>query len=357
MKSLATAAIAVLCFGAFAEEEHHHHHHDHGRSVEVSEALQRTMGLRTVRVEKRRIASTVALTGRFELSPDARLTVATPVAGKLTLKVKPLQRVKAGELLFTISAPSLVARANEITILEKRLKVYHEIGTPNAALESELAVKRAEREALLAKAEESDGIVSVRAPADGQVDSLSAQDGSWLESGAAAIQLLRPNAVRFRALATASDASRLRDGMKAEVTGCPGEIRLGVGNELGIVPIYVLFDSNVKGRSGERGTATCVTDESETPVVAVPTGSIVRIGLQPTVFVRDEDDRDRFLALPVVPGLSGGGWTAVTGLPDDDDLEIVTDGAYELRLALSSPAANPAGHFHADGTFHEGADE
>ena len=357
MKSLATAAIAVLCFGAFAEEEHHHHHHDHGRSVEVSEALQRTMGLRTVRVEKRRIASTVALTGRFELSPDARLTVATPVAGKLTLKVKHLQRVKAGELLFTISAPSLVARANEIAILEKRLRVYHEIGTPNATLESELAVKRAEREALLAKAEESDGIVSVRAPADGQVDSLSAQDGSWLESGAAAIQLLRPNAVRFRALATASDASRLRDGMKAEVTGGPGEIRLGVGNELGIVPIYVLFDSPVEGRPGERVVATCVTNESESPVAAVPTAGIVRIGLQPTVFVRDEDDRSRFLALPVVPGLTNGGWTAVTGLPDDDDLEIVTDGAYELRLAFSSPAANPAGHFHADGTFHEGTDE
>ena len=357
MKKSITVAIAVLCFGAFAEEEHHHHHHDHGRSVEVSEALQRTMGLRTVRVEKRRIASTVTLTGRFELSPDARLTVATPVAGKLTLKVKPLQRVKAGELLFTVSAPSLVARANEIAILEKRLKVYHEIGTPNAALESELAVKRAEREALLAKAEESDGIVSVRAPADGQVDSLSAQDGSWLESGAAAIQLLRPNAVRFKALATASDAARLRDGMKAEVTGCPGEICLGVGNELGIVPVYVLFDSPVEGRPGERVVATCVTNESESPVAAVPTAGIVRIGLQPTVFVRDEDDRSRFLALPVVPGLTNGGWTAVTGLPDDDDLEIVTDGAYELRLALSSPAANPAGHFHADGTFHEGTDE
>ena len=356
MKTSLAAAVAVLCFGAFAEEAHHHHH-DHGRSVEVAEATQRAMGLKTVRAEKRRIASTVALTGRLELSPDAQLAVATPVAGKLAFKVKSLQRVKAGELLFTVSAPSLVARANEIAILEKRLKVYHEIGTPNAALESELAVKRAEREALLAKAEESDGLVSVRAPSDGQVDSLSAQDGSWLEPGAAAIRLLRPNALRFKALATASDAARLRDGMKADVAGRPGEIRLGVGDGLGIIPVYVLFDSPVEGRSGERVVATCVTNESESPVAAVPSASIVRIGLQSMVFVRDEDDRDRFLALPVAPGLTGGGWTAVTGLPDDDDLEIVTDGAYELRLALSSSAANPAGHFHADGTFHEGTDE
>ena len=104
---------------------------------------------------------------------------------------------------------------------------------------------------------------------------------------------------------------------------------------------------------------TVVAEHPKTVLAAVLIAAAlgVRIGLHPTVFVRDEDGRSRFLALPVVPGLTNGGWTAVTGLPDDDDLEIVTDGAYELRLALSSPAANPAGHFHADGTFHEGTDE
>ena len=100
----------------------------------------------------------------------------------------------------------------------------------------------------------------------------------------------------------------------------------------------------------------CVTDEHEKPETAIPSGCIVRIGLQPTVFVKDEHDKDRFLAVDVVPGLSDGGWTAVTGLPDDDDLEVVFEGAYELRLALPAGDSRPAGHFHADGTFHEGKD-
>ena len=150
----------------------------------------------------------------------------------------------------------------------------------------------------------------------------------------------------------------LADGLPATITDGRGTIRLGVGNDHGIVPVYVVFEKiPTAARPGERAQMTCVTDDSEKPVVAVPTAGIVQIGLTPTVFVRDEHDPARFLAFPVTPGPAQGGWTAVGGLPDDDDLEIVTDGAYELKLALPSSANKPTGHFHADGTFHDGEDE
>lgn len=92
------------------------------------------------------------------------------------------------------------------------------------------------------------------------------------------------------------------------------------------------------------------------PDISVPRAAIVRIGLQPTVFIRDEHDEDRFLAIGVTPGESSGGWTAVTGLLDDEDLEVVVQGAYELKLARTADTTKPTGHFHADGTFHEGED-
>ena len=366
MIKCAIAASCVLSFGFLAEaheHEHEHahfhaHHHEHLQAVQVDASTQRTLALKTVRVARRRMASTLTFTGRYELLPDARLTVATPVAGRLTLNVRSLQQVKRGDVLFTVEAPALVARAREIAILEKRLQVYREIKRPNAALENELAVKRAEREALLAQAEEKDGVVSVRAPEDGQVDALPVQSGAWLETGTAVIRLLRPNALRFKALTTAATAARLADGLPATIADGRGTIRLGVGNNHGIVPVYVVFEKiPTAARPGERAQMTCVTDDSEKPVVAVPTAGIVQIGLAPTVFVRDEHDPARFLAFPVTPGPAQGGWTAVGGLPDDDDLEIVTDGAYELKLALPSSANKPTGHFHADGTFHDGEDE
>jgi hypothetical protein len=132
------------------------------------------------------------------------------------------------------------------------------------------------------------------------------------------------------------------------------------------VPIYVLFDGDVHALAGARAHAECVTDETETPHIAVPSRCIVTIGLQPTVFVKDPHNAERFIATPVVPGVSGGGWTAVDGLsphaknPHTRDMfphrcEIVCEGAYELKLALPSTGeSKPAGHFHADGTFHTG---
>ena len=353
------------------KHEHGHEHHEHGKcaadgktegrnepesalkAVSIAKAVQDVMGLKTVHAEKRRVASTVVFAGRYELSPDARKVVATPVAGRLTLLVRPLAEVKKGDALFTVSSPDLVARSHDIEALEKRVNVYREIKTPNAALESELAVKRAERAAMLAGAEEKDGIITVRAAAGGMVESLIAQDGAWLETGAAALQTVRTHDLRFKALAASSDALKLRNGMPAKVGEHHGHVRIGVGDDTGIVPIYVLFDKDVHALAGARSHAECVTDETEEPHIAVPSRCIVSIGLQPTVFIKDVHNPERFIAVSVTPGITGNGWTAVEGLTHH--CEVVSDGAYELKLALQEEGGKKsAGHFHADGTFHEG---
>ena len=376
------------------EEKHdhaHEHEHKHGEScshghtpqnphhsspishlsspnphLTIPLAVQKVMGLRTVHAEMRRVTSTMSFAGRYELNPDARQKIATPVSGRLTLHVKALAHVKKGQAIFSVSSPELVARAREIDALEKRLSVYREIKTPNAALENELAVKRAEREALLAGADEKDGIVTVRAAEDGMIESLLAQNGAWLETGAAAVQTVQMHDLRFKALAAASDALRLKGAMPAKVGKNAGRIQLGVGDDSGLVPVYVLFDSEVSAIAGERGQAECVTDETESPHIAVPSKCIVSVGLQPMVFMKDPHNAERFIAIPVTPGACASGWTAVEGLSPHSNnshtkdlapfrCEIVCEGAYELKLALLSAGdKKESGHFHADGTFHTG---
>ena len=342
------------CSYDHAASTHNSQHAAHNSQLSIPLAVQKVMGLKTVRAEMRRVASTISFSGRYELNPDARQKIATPVSGRLTLHVKALTHVKKGQSIFSVSSPELVARAREIDALEKRLAVYREIKTPNAALENELAVKRAEREALLAGADEKDGTVTVRAAEDGMIESLLAQNGAWLETGAAAVQTVQMHDLRFKALAAASDALRLKDSMPAKVGENAGRIQLGVGDDSGLVPVYVLFDSEVSAIAGERGHAECVTDETESPHAAIPSKCIVSVGLQPTVFMKDPHDAERFIAIPVIPGASGGGWTAVEGLSPHKS-EIVCEGAYELKLALPSAGAKKeSGHFHADGTFHTG---
>ncbi len=355
------ALLFLTCTTAHAHDEPAHAH-EHtacakGQHVVVSEAVQKTMGLTTVRAERRAVASARTFPGRFELKPEARRTVATPLAGRVTLHVAPLARVKKGERVFSVFSPDLLTRAREIAVLEKRLAVYRAAQAPNAELESDLALRRATYTALLAGATETNGIVMVAAPTDGVIDRQRVQDGAWLEVGTAVFEVIDPTDLRFVASVAAADAARLTDGSPATVNGIKGRIRRGVGDASGLVPVYVYFEKRVGDNAcyhviaGARGKAVCVLDENEKPHVAVPTEAIVMVGLQPTVFVRNAHHPDRFQVVAVTPLARGGEWTAVKGLYDQ--AEVVCAGAYELKLALQT-TPTPAGHFHADGTFHEG---
>ncbi len=354
MKMLGLLAFLLTAVVSFGEEHDHDEHAtcEKDKEIVVPVAVQRTMGLTTVHAERRRLASTRSFPGRFELTPDARRTAATPVAGRVTLHARPLAHVKKGDRLFSVFSPDLLTRDNEIAVLEKRLAVYRGLKTTNAELESELTVRRTARAAVLAGTAETNGVVTVCAAADGQVDQQLAQDGAWVDIGAAVLELVDPSALRFTALVAASDAVRL-EGLPVTVNGLKGRVRLGVGTADGLVPAYVLFENGAAPMiAGARGTAVCVLDENEKPHMAVPTDAIVTVGLQPTVFVQDAHHPDRFRAVAVTPGMRGGEWTAVEGL--SEGATVVREGAYELKLALPSSNAKPAGHFHADGQFHEG---
>lgn len=341
----------------------HGHGHSHGAgkqeplySVSVPESVQKAMGLETLHAEMRRMVSTVSFPGRYELNPESYRVVSSPVSGKINMRVRALSIVKRGQTLFTVASPEVVSRSKEIEVLEKRLSVYKEIKTANAALENELAVKRAEREALLAGAEEKDGVVVIRAAEDTMVNSVLVKDGSWVDVGSAAVEMVRTGDLRFKALVASSDAARLKDGMSAKVGKNDGMLRIGIGDDSGLVPVYALFDTEIDSIAGERAYVECVTDESEEVQLAVPSRCIVKIGVQPVVFVRDRHEKTKFLAMAVDTGISGGGWTAIKGLPAREGVhgvEVVGAGAYELKLAQPSGDGNDkSGHFHADGTFH-----
>ena len=53
-------------------------------------------------------------------------------------------------------------------------------------------------------------------------------------------------------------------------------------------------------------------------------------------------------------GPSDGRWVTLYSCLAEGD-EVVVDGVYQLKLATSGQTIE-AGHFHSDGTFHEGDD-
>jgi len=93
---------------------------------------------------------------------------------------------------------------------------------------------------------------------------------------------------------------------------------------------------------------------SEAPQLAVPSRALIRDGATIVLFRRDPKDPNRVIRLEADVGATDGAWTVIrSGVRESD--EVVIDGAYQLMLA-SSGSAPKGGHFHADGTFHEGED-
>ena len=345
----------ATCNGDHAHEAHAAAHETTAlRAVVVPESAQRIIGLKTVAATPRQLHAMRRLIGRYEPLPEARQTIASPITGRLTLLVHSLDRVAKGDALCTIASPELTARAAEIALLQKRLTIYRDLQTPNAALETELAVKQAEYKALLLDAEEKEGAVVLRASCAGQVDAFDVESGAWVEAGAPVLRLIQPQALRFKALIPATEAQALQDRLHVHVEDAHGELRLGIGSENGLTPVYIYFETAPKSaRAGAKADVICTMESHETPLLSVPSSAIITVNLQPSVFMRDPHDATRFICVPVTPGLSAAGWTAVEGLPSHAT-EVVTDGAYELKLALPGNAQKPAGHFHADGVYHEG---
>lgn len=348
-----------------ADGDGHDHGHDGkarqtGRAVTASAHAQRLIGLQTRRAERRRVETTLPLVGRFELSPSARFVSASPIAGRVSLKVRPLADVAVGDVLFTVASPELAASAREIAVLERRLAAYRAAGAKNAALESELAMKRETRAALLGgAAEETNGVLAVRALRAGRVDAVDLPDGAFADAGAAVLTLVDCAALRLKARVTPGELARLSDGLPVSVQGRAGRLRIGLADASGTESAaYVEFEKpNPAWRPGIRAVADCVTDASAKDAWCVPSEAVVQVGVEPVVFARDAHDAGRFIAIDVETGLHGGGWTEIRNFSRDWD--VVVRGQYELRLALAAQTdggRKAAGHFHADGAFHEGED-
>ena len=89
--------------------------------------------------------------------------------------------------------------------------------------------------------------------------------------------------------------------------------------------------------------------------LAIPQSAVVRDGARAIIFRRDPANPDKAIRMEADLGLSDGRWVVIaSGVKEGD--EIVMGGNFQLMLATSGETSK-GGHFHADGTFHDGEDK
>ena len=344
------------------EHEHEHDHEHHERGVEISDAAAELIGLKTAKVEMRRIESAVGFYGRVMSDPRALRRKSLPLAGFVAWRIGAPCEIHPGDEILRLVSPDAATAYGELATLEARFQAVQKSGAKNASLAAELAAKRIAYAAMtnaLVAVDAGRGEFSLRATVRGRVNEQLVASGVFAERGTDILKMTEAKPPVVFALVPFSDARGLADGAKARMGERTGTMRVDRTRTDGLVGVWIAYDGSGKGAFAIPGESVYVTveaDKAEKPVACVPSSAVFRDGVTPSVFVRDEHDADRFVVKPVVPGRSVAGWTAVAGLDEHD--EVVSRGVYELRHALPAVGGEKkaAGHFHADGTFHSGED-
>lgn len=117
--------LAVLLAGCRHDDHDHDHADEHAPTdpnvIAVPAAVRQNLGITFVPVERRRVAATLRLPGAFELLPNGRRDVRPPFAGRVSVRVQPLQAVQPGDVLATFDAPEWRSLQRELGELEAEL--------------------------------------------------------------------------------------------------------------------------------------------------------------------------------------------------------------------------------------------
>ncbi|MGD9790804.1 MAG: efflux RND transporter periplasmic adaptor subunit [Phycisphaerales bacterium] len=215
--------------------------------------------------------------------------------------------------------------------------------------------------------------IEIRALTPGVVDSVQVVSGGVIDQHAHIISTVQPDQVRFRAVGLQSDLPRLADGQQASVVAAqamkaadPSDATSRFTGTLTLAPTadserrtLELILAPAAGttaplwaKAGVSAFLEIVTSGSGSNELAVPLKCVARDGTAAIIFRRDPADPNKAIRMEADLGLDDGRWVVIkSGVAEGN--EIVLDGVYQLMVATSG-SITKGGHFHPDGTFHEG---
>ncbi|MFT4593437.1 MAG: multidrug resistance efflux pump [Phycisphaerales bacterium] len=213
--------------------------------------------------------------------------------------------------------------------------------------------------------------VEVRASQNGIVASVPMTNGAWAEEHKLVLDVVQPEKLRFHASGLQSDLGVLRDGLQVQIVPptptssgnavelqntMHGILQLGLSGDATdrTIDLYVTPTTLASwARPGVTAQLEITTEATRDAELSIPLAAVQQDGLLPIIFKRALDNPNEAIRMEADLGMNDGRWVAVlSGLTDGD--EIVLDGGFQLMLATSG-SVQQGGHFHADGTFHEGA--
>lgn len=212
------------------------------------------------------------------------------------------------------------------------------------------------------------GQLEIRAAIPGVVEELGVTTGAMVDASQLVLSTVRPDQLRFRASALQADLGRLRDGLPARIVpprggeadlqvALTGTLSLGLRANPDERTVDLLVKPDAAWTWARAGVSAHleVTLDGGSDELAIPLSAVTRDGTRSIIFRRDPANPDKVIRMEADLGVNDGRWVSIaSGVKEGD--EIVLEGVYQLMLATAG-GVSKAGHFHSDGTFHEGEDK
>lgn len=374
---------------------HKHDGHDHEIVVVQVDARSRhILNMQIETIPDTGLALSQTLYGHLIVPGHALETYALPCAGRINLRVKTAQEVNKGDVLYSLTSPAYADQIAEVQSIQSnlercwvevealraRIARLSEAGTRNSELENQLTFKVAEAGQLTSDqkiaqrrlkvlamgaeqgVEEGLPVLLVRAHENGVVNNVGVTQNSWGEQGAPVITMSHPGAMEIVGTLYASDLPRISAVRAVLPLGrenivLDGTWRMAEQADPATQTRRLYFTPEklpTEARAGQLCRLDIYDAPAEPGLISVPDSALVKVGTDDVVFV--ELKEGEYAMVKVHAGNSKRGMTPVSGLRAGQ--RIVVKGGYELKYILpSEKEAKKAGHFHADGKFHEGDEE
>jgi len=309
------------------------------------------------------VAGAIELSATIEGDPQGVQVVSTSVGGRLVSLTRNLgQSVNRGDPLAIIESREAASLKAEVEAararsalaqsnLRREQRLFAERVSPEqdlvaartAATEASIALRLAQQQ-LSATGSGGGALnrIAVRSPIAGQVIARSATLGQAVAADAELFRVANLSKVTVTTSLVPTDASRVKPGVRVEVTA-PGRRQEGrvtfvspiLDETTRLVPVIATLDNaGSTWRVGETVNVSILVPATGGRTVAVPSAAVQMIEDKSFVFVRTATG---FRAIPVTLGRTNGGQVTVTaGLTGSE--RIASTNSFTLKAELGKGA-------------------
>lgn len=332
--------------------------------VVLSDSQQKVAKIKVANMEQQKLGGVVRLVGEVVSAPTGFESVVVPVGGIIqSIKVKPGDNVKLGQVLFTLSGSAVIEwqeqyleSAQQLKLMQSNWERDKQLFEKRAISErqwqesqSQFRIADSKYKAFKAKlallgistsAMEVGNIqsfISMRSPANGMVEKVALNQGDFANSDAVVVRLTKPSAQQWVIRALPQDVDLLSVGNRCVCTFVNGKVVetkiTSIASELGANNLINVYVQSIVGqgwmpRFGSSFAAQVYLNNQLNWVL--PTSAVIESDGKKYCFISVKSGVFRLTEIETM-GSADGFWIVKKPIND----KVVMEGAYWIWMQMN----------------------